>query len=222
MLRAQLAVVLNGRADGVSPHALATLETHRDDFAPGDLLRMLHDAQRHRAAVPTERQQQLLVEMLLVRFALLDRSVTLEEVLQTLGGGGAKGGEERAVDGTPPQADARPARSRPPAGLRRVQRLRATCRDLRRLNRASSSATTPLLRVIASVEQRRDSPAAARHRQRRSRALTGARSSIRRQTAAPAPRLTTEAVREERLAMLRAQDPVLDAAVRELDLDLLD
>jgi hypothetical protein len=35
-------------------------------------------------------------------------------------------------------------------------------------------------------------------------------------------RLTTEAVREERLKMLRAQDPVLDAAVRELDLDLLD
>jgi hypothetical protein len=35
-------------------------------------------------------------------------------------------------------------------------------------------------------------------------------------------RLTTEAVRQERLAMLRAQDPVLDAAVRELDLDLLD
>ncbi len=35
-------------------------------------------------------------------------------------------------------------------------------------------------------------------------------------------RLTTEAVRQERLKMLRAQDPVLDAAVRELDLDLLD
>ena len=35
-------------------------------------------------------------------------------------------------------------------------------------------------------------------------------------------RLTTEAVREERLSRMRAQDPVLDAAVRELDLDLLD
>jgi hypothetical protein len=35
-------------------------------------------------------------------------------------------------------------------------------------------------------------------------------------------RLTTEALREERLSRLRAQDPVLDAAVRELDLDLLD
>jgi hypothetical protein len=35
-------------------------------------------------------------------------------------------------------------------------------------------------------------------------------------------RLTTESVRLERLARLRAQDPVLDAAVRELDLDLLD
>ena len=35
-------------------------------------------------------------------------------------------------------------------------------------------------------------------------------------------RLTTESVRQERLSRLRAQDPVLDAAVRELDLDLLD
>ena len=35
-------------------------------------------------------------------------------------------------------------------------------------------------------------------------------------------RLTTEAVRAERLRMLRAQDPVLDAAIDELDLDLLD
>jgi len=35
-------------------------------------------------------------------------------------------------------------------------------------------------------------------------------------------RLTTEAVRAERLAAMRAKDPVLDAAVDELDLELLD
>jgi hypothetical protein len=35
-------------------------------------------------------------------------------------------------------------------------------------------------------------------------------------------RLTTEGVRQERLAMLRSNDPLLDEAVRELDLDLLD
>jgi len=35
-------------------------------------------------------------------------------------------------------------------------------------------------------------------------------------------RMRDNELREERLRMLRAQDPVLDAAVRELDLDLLD
>jgi hypothetical protein len=35
-------------------------------------------------------------------------------------------------------------------------------------------------------------------------------------------RLTTEAVRAERLAALRARDPVLDAAIEALDLELLD
>jgi hypothetical protein len=41
----------------------------------------------------------------------------------------------------------------------------------------------------------------------------------------PAPavrRLTEEAIRAERLASLRKKDPILDAAVRELDLELLD
>jgi hypothetical protein len=35
-------------------------------------------------------------------------------------------------------------------------------------------------------------------------------------------RLTTEAVRAERLAAMRAKDPVLSAAIDELDLELLD
>jgi hypothetical protein len=34
--------------------------------------------------------------------------------------------------------------------------------------------------------------------------------------------VTEEAIRAERLASLRKKDPVLDAAVRELDLELLD
>jgi len=36
------------------------------------------------------------------------------------------------------------------------------------------------------------------------------------------PRLTDEAVRAERLAAMRAKDPVLAAAIDELDLELLD
>src|SRR5467141_4495358 len=41
MLRAQLAVVLNGRADGVSATAAAALRQRKDLFTAGDLLRMV-------------------------------------------------------------------------------------------------------------------------------------------------------------------------------------
>ena len=40
--------------------------------------------------------------------------------------------------------------------------------------------------------------------------------------AAPPTRLTDEMVRAERLAALRRKDPVLDAAIDALDLDLAD
>jgi DNA polymerase III subunit gamma/tau len=236
MLRAQLAVVLNGRADGVSPHAVAALEAHRNDFSAGDLLRMLQMLAGIEPQFRRSSQQQLLVEMLLVRFALLDRSVTLEEVLQTLGGGGGgaaaayrAGSDERgAARARPPQTESR-ARTDSPA-------------------QPVMSPPTPPLRVTPTIEQApvaRDVP--------EERGAPASRESIRREfpqvrdfppkdvppqrsadatdwrsqldqaaTGSSRERLTTEAVRQERLAMLRAQDPVLDAAVRELDLDLLD
>ncbi|HEX2723382.1 MAG TPA: DNA polymerase III subunit gamma/tau, partial [Gemmatimonadaceae bacterium] len=113
MIRAQLAVVLDGRADLVSPHAVSVLETHRDDFTPADLLRMLQMLSTIEPQFRRSSQQQLLVEMLLVRFALLDRSVTIEEVLQSLGAGGSpRGGEERPVArARPPQTASRPTRA---------------------------------------------------------------------------------------------------------------
>jgi hypothetical protein len=40
--------------------------------------------------------------------------------------------------------------------------------------------------------------------------------------ATPPPRLTDAMVRSERIASLRKQDPVLDAAIDALDLDLVD
>jgi len=41
-------------------------------------------------------------------------------------------------------------------------------------------------------------------------------------TTAPPTRLTDEMVRSERIAVLRRKDPVLDAAIDALDLDLAD
>jgi DNA polymerase III subunit gamma/tau len=196
MLRAQLAVVLNGRADGVTPTALAALATHRDQFSTGDLLRMLSLLSGIEPQFRRSSQQQLLVEMLLVRFALLDRSISLEEVLQGLGGSGpasspkpAASSERPAVRSRPSQTFARPAES--------------------------PTMSVPAGKSAASTESSIE-PAPAS-------APPDWKSEFDKSEKSPSKaRLTTEAVREERLSRLRSQDPVLDAAVRELDLDLLD
>ena len=219
MLRAQLAVVLDGRADGVSPHALAALERHRDSFSAADLLRMLQMLTGIEPQFRRSSQQQLLVEMLLVRFALLDRAVTIEEVLHTLGGAGGGAGVGGAHVSARPRVTQVEARAttrsssisagvQAPAGLSDLPAQPVL------------SPPTPPLRVTPSVEQaavQRDIPPEKQAEGPGWRAeLDQAPGSGTR------ARLTTEAVRQERLAMLRAQDPVLDAAVRELDLDLLD
>ena len=149
-------------------------------------------------------QQQLLVEMLLVRFALLDRSVSLEEVLQTLGGSRPQGVATASASSAP--ARSRPlqtesrAAPRPPAAAA-PQRADVPAEAVR-------TPPTPPLRVTPAAPQAPVDWKAELEQTANS-------------TSRPA-RLTTEAVREERLRMLRAQDPVLDAAVRELDLDLKD
>jgi hypothetical protein len=169
-------------------------------------------------------QQQLLIEMLLVRFALLDRSISLEEVLKTLGGGGTgpggtggggTGGGGSGGGGTTgsrtSSGGSGAARSTPsPRTSSAPQSTHATAaRDLP----AEPVATppTPPLRVTPAAEQNavRNAPDWKAEFDQMA-------------NSAERTRLTTESVRLERLARLRAQDPVLDAAVRELDLDLLD
>src|SRR2546423_1684106 len=85
MLRAQLAVVLNGKADGVSATAAAALRERKDLFTAGDLLRMVSAVNALEPTFRKSGQQQLLIEMLLVRMALLDRTVALEDLLKGLG-----------------------------------------------------------------------------------------------------------------------------------------
>ena len=217
ILRAQLAVVLDGRADGVSPHALAALEAHRDSFSAADLLRMLQMLTGIEPQFRRSSQQQLLVEMLLVRFALLDRAVTIEEVLQTLGGSGGGGGGARAA--APARVTQGEARATTRSGsVRAFLQAPAGVSDLPA--QPVLSPPTPPLRVTPSAEQ------AAVQRDVAPEKLAegpGWRAELDQAAGSGTrARLTTEAVRQERLAMLRAQDPVLDAAVRELDLDLLD
>jgi DNA polymerase-3 subunit gamma/tau len=95
ILRAQLAVALGGDAPEVSDQARRELTARRDKIVPADLLRMLNAIGDGEIRFKRSGQQQLLIETMLVRFALLDRSVALEDVLRAFdgeGGGGGSGG----------------------------------------------------------------------------------------------------------------------------------
>jgi DNA polymerase-3 subunit gamma/tau len=108
VLRAQLAVELGGAAPDVSERLRAALEERRGRLGAGDVLRMLNLVAELEPRFRKSGHQQLLLETLLVRCALLDRSVALEEVLRSLGGGTGGGGD--------PQPGRGAAAIRPPAG----------------------------------------------------------------------------------------------------------
>ena len=91
MLRAQLSLVLGGTAVEVSERAREALEARRDRLGAADLLRMLQAIGELEPRFRKSGRQQLLVETLLVRFALLDRSVEFETLLRSLASGGAEG-----------------------------------------------------------------------------------------------------------------------------------
>jgi DNA polymerase-3 subunit gamma/tau len=97
MLRAQLAVALGGSAADVSERARTALQERRSRWSAADLLRMLSALTELEPRFRKSGQQQLLVETLLVRFALLDRTVAIEELLRGLGGEG-RGIDERRDD----------------------------------------------------------------------------------------------------------------------------
>jgi DNA polymerase-3 subunit gamma/tau len=220
MLRAQLALILGGSTTGISPAARTVLENHRDDFSAGDLLRMLSSLAELEQQFRRSSQQQLLVEMLLVRFALFDRALSIEEVLRGLSEGGSGG------------ASANPARTEP--------RTPPVERETRR---AATLADGPPRRAPASSAS--EDPETLARREPRAPAQQPETVAVSNGAAPPPPsstesgpdwkigyeqmasdtgrsRLTTEAVRAERLAALRAKDPVLDAAIDALDLELLD
>lgn len=107
LLRAELALALGGGAPEVSERAREALAQSAGRFAAGDLLRMLSAVTELEPRFRKSSQQQLLLETLLVRFALMDRTLSLEEVLRGLGsrregddgGSGGSGGSDEGGGG---------------------------------------------------------------------------------------------------------------------------
>lgn len=209
MLRAQLTVVLSDRAEGVSAHALAALRDRREKFTAGDLLRMISAINELEPNFRKSGQQQLLVEMLLVRMALLDRTVALEDLLKGLGGDAVR----------TESAEVSPAARQTSSGPRVAPQPSASTM---RPRPATRPGYPPQLDTPNGppppIEPPKQSAAPTNENKLREMKLAmeaTAQDSNR-------SRMTPEALKEERIGMLRQKDPALGAAIDELDLELLD
>ncbi|HET7622081.1 MAG TPA: DNA polymerase III subunit gamma/tau [Gemmatimonadaceae bacterium] len=106
LLRGELALVLGGEAPELSDRAREALAPVVGRFGAGDLLRMLNAVTELEPRFRKSAQQQILLETLLVRFALMDRTLSLEEVLRGMGdappGGEEDDGRASRRSGPPP------------------------------------------------------------------------------------------------------------------------
>jgi DNA polymerase-3 subunit gamma/tau len=206
MLRAQLTVVLNGKAEGVSAAAAAALKERRELFVAGDLLRMISAVNALEPTFRKSGQQQLLIEMLLIRMALLDRTVALEDLLKGLAGESTTGAES----------------TEPPSGSVRSQPVQASV--ARTAQRPTTRPGYPpqldapnIPAATAPPASKTPSPSVNEGQLREmKRAMESTAQDSNRS------RMTPEAIKEERIGMLRQKDPALGAAIDELDLELLD
>jgi len=204
ILRAQLAVVLSGKADGVSTAAAVALKQRREVFTAGDLLRMIRSVTALEPDFRKSAQQQLLVEMLLVRMALLDRTVEIEDLLKGLSGDGFSPDSVTATTSQRPQASQPPSRAstapRPATRPGYPPQLDAPNTGTSDRPAPKTAAAGPNEAQLSEMKRAMETTAQDSNRSR----------------------MTPEALKEERSVMLRQKDPALGAAIDELALELLD
>jgi DNA polymerase III subunit gamma/tau len=207
MLRAQLTVVLNGRTDGVSAAAAAALRERRELFAAGDLLRMISAVNALEPTFRKSGQQQLLIEMLLIRMALLDRTVALEDLLKGLEG-----------EASPTSVENR----EPPSGSVRTQPDQASV--ARTVQRPTTRPGYPPQLDAPNVPAAVGAPTSKHPAPSANEGQLGEMKRAMETTAQDSnrSRMTPEALKAERIGILRQKDPALGAAIDELDLELLD
>ena len=294
MVRAQLAVELGGDTGDLSERTRAALVERRGRLASGDLLRMLSALGELEPRFRRSTQQQLLLETTLVRFALLDRTVAIEEVLKGIGGessarpgpsagpggsgrlappGGARASEtpasvERVTEGMPaPARVAPPVRAMSSSGVAVETSRTSSPQAIKTASVGKSGVPASDLNAVAGIWDdmvagiRRDRPFIATLLEQALPVSTNANGVLVLQVegpavqeglaakmnevigtmrgwlaglqklnvrlagdsiaTGPAPRMTVESVRSETLAALRKRDPVLNAAIDALDLDLI-
>ena len=246
VLRAGLITKLGGRPEGVTDTLRQELERHLESFSEGDLVRMMRllaevDQNASRSTNP-----RLQVELLLVQWVLLDRTVQIGELLDGMAGAGGRAA-------TPPdRTPAPPARAAAPGKTtgRAVKHLEVG--DLKKeweqvaqvVGQDKMMLREAVLRAVplevsgdvvtigvqpGSIEEE----GLERERATVERAissLVGHRIQVEVRALPQQPpeepagkgRLNKAKDREERLRSYRAQDKALDAAADALDLEVIE
>jgi DNA polymerase-3 subunit gamma/tau len=100
VLRGLLMLQVGARPEGLTEALRATLESYQDRLAPGDVLRMLRLLAENEVGIRRSVNPRLAVETLLLRWAMLDRIVDLEQVISAgRRGSGAAGPDSSGAAG---------------------------------------------------------------------------------------------------------------------------
>ena len=245
-LRALLLAGVGGQPEGLTEGLMAVVREYAPQLPPADIVRLLTILSDSEERLSRSANQRLLVEVLLLRWAMLDRTVELSEVLDALKKDGPMGrwadgpSQAKPVEPNGPSAQP-PIRPSSPPG----KKLEPTLENVRSIWAQvvqDARAKTPVLgsllaeAEVVAVEGRSITlrPGHAVHaegleRQRETiaQALGTYISEAPRVTIAAggrrgSERITPEGASAERLKSLRAKDPTLSAAVDALDLELLE
>jgi len=250
-LRALLLVGVGGQPEGITEGLMAVVREYAPQLPPSDIVRLLTILSESEERLSRSANQRLLVEVLLLRWAMLDRTVELSEVIEALQEGSGDVGRGRGNTPAPastPSASVPPV-SRPssPAPGKKLEPTLDNVRSVWTQVVSDARAKTPLLgsllaeSEVAAVEGRDVlvRPGHAVHaegleRQRETIAQLVGRyiseaprikvveQGAAKSGASPPSRMTAEGASAERLKSLRAKDPTLSAAVDALDLELLE
>ena len=109
LLRWLLMLQLGNEPDGLTEAVRGGLERYRERLEPGDVVRMLRLLTESEASIRRTGNTRLVVETLLLRWAMMDRAVDLSEVIAAGQRGGGPGGVGAPAAPPPRGIDARAA-----------------------------------------------------------------------------------------------------------------
>ncbi len=113
-LRAVLVVGVGGEPEGLTESLHGLVRDYASRLPPGDVVRLLAILTEMEGQLRMSGNTRLAVELLLLRWAMMSRTVELEEVIRALGQGRGERGEGRGDVAVLRDAAPAPVRSRPP------------------------------------------------------------------------------------------------------------